>query len=87
MARIVSLIPGRDGNPRAATILLKGRVTRRPINKLYRLEASQDININYAGNSGPVLDADTPPVDEPPSPQGVTTLSGRLVTPPQPLGL
>lgn len=41
MARIDSLIPGRDGHPRAATITLRGRTTRRPIGKLYQLEASQ----------------------------------------------
>lgn len=33
MARIVSFIPSRDGHP---------RTTRRPINKLYQLEAAQD---------------------------------------------
>lgn len=60
MARIVSLIPGRDGNPRAATIRLKGRITHRPINKLYSLEASQDTAENdtdNAGESGPSVDA------------------------------
>ena len=90
MARILSLIPGNDGNPRAATIRLKGRITRRPINKLYRLEASQASTENDtggAGESGRSLDAASPLVDVTPSPPGILTRAGRLVKPPQRLGM
>ena len=43
MAKVVTLMPGRDGQPRAAMILMKGRMTRRPINKLYSLEAPPNL--------------------------------------------
>ena len=39
MARAESLINGPDGRCRAALIKMRGRLTRRPINKLYHLEA------------------------------------------------
>ena len=42
LGRIQSLIYGRDGAPRAAVVTVRGRRTRRPVNKLYRLEASPD---------------------------------------------
>ena len=42
IARVQSLIEGRDGTPRAAVVSLRGRQTRRPATKLYRLEASSD---------------------------------------------
>ncbi|KAF0302408.1 hypothetical protein FJT64_025501 [Amphibalanus amphitrite] len=41
LARVVSLLSGADGRARAASIVLRGRLTRRPINKLLRLEASE----------------------------------------------
>ena len=76
--RVVSLIPGRDGHPRAATICLKGRTIRRPINKFYRLEAAPD------GDE----DNDTATSqDPPPSPPAVRTRAGRHVRPPQRLGV
>ena len=78
LARVVSLIPGRDGHPRAATIRLKGRITRRPINKLYRLEASPD---------GDEDNATATSQDPPPSPPAVRTRAGRHVRPPQRLGV
>ena len=36
---VESLITGRDGKSRAAVILMRGKRTRRPINKLFKLEA------------------------------------------------
>lgn len=39
MARAESLINGPDGRCRAALIKMRGKLTRRPINKLYHLEA------------------------------------------------
>ena len=42
LARVQALIEGRDGTPRAAVVTLRGRQTRRPVTKLYRLEASSD---------------------------------------------
>ncbi|KAK4309817.1 hypothetical protein Pmani_018578 [Petrolisthes manimaculis] len=85
MGRILSLIPGRDGHPRAATIRLKGRITRRPINKLYRLEAAQDVT--NAQESDHPSDATTNPLDVIPAPPTVTTRSGRVICPPQRLVL
>ncbi|KAF0313031.1 hypothetical protein FJT64_016364 [Amphibalanus amphitrite] len=41
LARVVSLLSGADGRARAASIVLRGPLTRRPINKLLRLEASE----------------------------------------------
>lgn len=40
LARIESLIVGSDGRCRAATIRMRGRTTRRPIAKLFSLEAA-----------------------------------------------
>ena len=40
MARVETLITGPDGNSRAAVILMRGKRTRRPINKLFQLEAT-----------------------------------------------
>ena len=40
LARVVSLIPGPDGRCRAAFLLVRGRRTRRPIARLFRLEAA-----------------------------------------------
>ena len=40
LARVESLISGPDGHCRAAVILMRGRRTRRPLNKLYQLEAA-----------------------------------------------
>ena len=89
MARIVSLISGRDSHPRAATIRLKGRITRRPINKLYRLEAAQDLENGTADarESDHPLDAATNSLDETPSPPTVMTRAGRVISPPQRLVL
>lgn len=42
LGRVLSLIRGADGNPRAAVIALRGRRTRRPVSKLYRLEAATE---------------------------------------------
>lgn len=42
MARVISLINGPDGHCRAAAIELKGKRTRRPLSKLYQLEASEE---------------------------------------------
>ena len=39
LARVESLIRGPDGHSRAAVILMRGKRTRRPINKLFQLEA------------------------------------------------
>ncbi|KAF0293362.1 hypothetical protein FJT64_000940 [Amphibalanus amphitrite] len=40
LARITALLHGPDGQARAAVISLRGRTTRRPVNKLYALEAA-----------------------------------------------
>ena len=40
LARVESLILGPDGHCRAAMILMRGRRTRRPVNKLFQLEAT-----------------------------------------------
>ena len=40
LARVESLITGPDGKSRAAVILMRGKRTRRPINKLFQLEAA-----------------------------------------------
>ena len=40
LARVESLIFGQDGNCRAATIIMRGRRTRKPINQLFQLEAT-----------------------------------------------
>ena len=39
LARVTALLPGADGHPRAAVICLRGRTTRRPLSRLYALEA------------------------------------------------
>ena len=40
LARVESLITGPDGESRAAIILMRGRRTRRPLTRLFQLEAS-----------------------------------------------
>ncbi|KAF0300814.1 hypothetical protein FJT64_026756 [Amphibalanus amphitrite] len=40
LARVAELLRGPDGQARAAVIVLRGRTTRRPVNKLYALEAA-----------------------------------------------
>ncbi|KAF0313307.1 hypothetical protein FJT64_016161 [Amphibalanus amphitrite] len=40
LARVAELLRGPDGQARAAVIVLRGRNTRRPVNKLYALEAA-----------------------------------------------
>ncbi|MPC56520.1 hypothetical protein E2C01_050482 [Portunus trituberculatus] len=40
MARVESMIPGRDGHPRAAIVQMRGIKTCRSLDKLYRLEAT-----------------------------------------------
>ena len=40
LARVVSLITGADGKCRAAIIQMRGRRTRRPMTKLFQLEAA-----------------------------------------------
>ena len=40
LARVTGLILGADGHPRAAHIEMRGRRTRRPLSKLYHLEAN-----------------------------------------------
>ena len=42
LARVETLIPGPDGRCRAAFIRVRGRLTRRPISRLFRLEASPE---------------------------------------------
>ena len=39
MARVTGLILGTDGHPRAAHVEIRGKLTRRPLNRLYHLEA------------------------------------------------
>ena len=39
LARVTGLIEGTDGHPRAAHIEMRGIKTRRPLNRLYQLEA------------------------------------------------
>ena len=39
LARVEALITGKDGRSRAAVITMRGRQTRRPLSKLYHLEA------------------------------------------------
>ena len=41
LARVMSLHPGRDGVVRMATILLRGRLTRRLTRRLFPLECAQ----------------------------------------------
>ena len=38
IARVTNLLPGVDGNVRSAEVLRKGKVYKRPIQKLYKLE-------------------------------------------------
>ena len=40
LARVIGLISGSDCQPRAAHIEMRGKKTRRPLNRLYRLEAA-----------------------------------------------
>ena len=40
LARVLDLFPGRDGHYRAAMLEMRGKQTRRPISKLYALEAA-----------------------------------------------
>ena len=40
LPRVQSLIVGHDGHPRAASILMRGKITRRPLNRLFHLEAA-----------------------------------------------
>ena len=40
LARVTALLRGTDGQARAAVISLRGRTTRRPVSKLYALEAA-----------------------------------------------
>ena len=42
LARIQSLIVGPDGHPRAACIIMRGKITRRPLNRLFQLEAASN---------------------------------------------
>ena len=42
LGRVEALIPGRDGVVRAVQIKLREKLTRRPVTKLYRLEARTD---------------------------------------------
>ena len=42
LARVTALIPGPDGRCRAAFLHVRGKLTRRPISRLFRLEASPD---------------------------------------------
>ena len=39
MARVTGLILGTDGHPRAAYVHMKGKRTRRPLSRLFHLEA------------------------------------------------
>ena len=39
LARVTEMIPGSDGVPRAAYLEMRGIKTRRPLNKLFHLEA------------------------------------------------
>ena len=41
LARVVSLIPGPDGRCRAAFLRVRGKLTRRPISRLFSLEATE----------------------------------------------
>ena len=41
LARVLDLFPGRDGHCRAAMLEMRGKRTRRPISKLYALEAAE----------------------------------------------
>ncbi|XP_043197889.1 uncharacterized protein LOC122368221 isoform X2 [Amphibalanus amphitrite] len=41
LARVVSLIPGPDGRCRAAFLRVRGKLTRRPISRLFSLEAAE----------------------------------------------
>ena len=40
LGRVLELISGRDGEVRAVKVKVRGRCTRRPVTKLYRLEAA-----------------------------------------------
>ena len=40
LARVLELFPGRDGQYRAAMLEMRGKKTRRPISKLYAMEAA-----------------------------------------------
>ena len=42
VARVAQLLPGADGRVRAAVVRLRGRNTRRPLSRLYQLEAAED---------------------------------------------
>jgi hypothetical protein len=41
-ARVVRLIPGRDGKPRAAEIRLKNNLTSRALQRLFLMESCVD---------------------------------------------
>ena len=41
LARVLRLLVGPDGRPRAAVVLLRGRTTRRPLSRLYCMEAAE----------------------------------------------
>ena len=98
LGRVLSLIRGNDGNPRAAVIALRGRRTRRPVSKLYRLEVASE-NMEVAMPEDPTSthpspdyaaqNADTGIPCVPPEitqlPQ--TTRSGRPVRPVDRLGV
>ena len=90
LGRVQSLIHGRDGKPRAAVVTLRGRRTRRPVSKLYRLEASSDDELHETATT-PEPPSDPCPVTQThvsdtessqvASHQHQTTRSGRPVRP------
>lgn len=77
LARVLDLIAGRDGTPRAAIVSLRGRRTRRPVTKLYRLEASPDFT--SPGSPSPCPEPRDPTVGGIPPCQ--RTRAGRVVRP------
>ena len=87
LGRIQSLIPARDGVARAAVIALRGRLTRRPVSKLFRLEAYPDDAASAAtslpSDPSPEPRTRNPDVEHVPVPSThhQTTRAGRHVRP------
>jgi hypothetical protein len=90
MARILELIPGRDGKNRVAKVKTQGGILLRPLQRLYPLEISSPINApevpaeikSIAKASKKKIPAPEPQEEEPKT----LTRSGRKVSKPQRYG-
>lgn len=79
LGKIVRLLTGPDGCTRAAEVLIKGRLTRRPVQRLIPLEVCRE---------GPVDQLESVDLgeNEPPAVEERFSRSGRKITKPERLG-